>query len=135
MPQREPRVGVGVLVLDSGHVLLGLRKGAHGAGTWAPPGGHLEFGESIAACAEREVLEETGLEIRNVRYGPYTETVFASEELHYVTVFVLAEREAGEPRVLEPGKCERWAWFAWNALPRPLFEPLGDLVARGFRPR
>ena len=60
------QVGVGVLVLRDGRVLLGLRRGAHGAGTWALPGGHLEFNETVAACATRETLEETGLQLRSV---------------------------------------------------------------------
>lgn len=59
-----PGLGVGVLVIENGRVLLGKRKGSHGAGTWSAPGGHLEYGESIENCAEREVLEETGLRIR-----------------------------------------------------------------------
>ena len=60
-PSSQPRVGVGVFVLRDGLVLLGLRRGAHGAGTWALPGGHLEFGEAVEHCAAREVHEETGL--------------------------------------------------------------------------
>ena len=62
-----PQVGVGVLILRDGKVLLGRRKGSHGAGCWSAPGGHLEFGETLEDCAAREVLEETGLKIRNRR--------------------------------------------------------------------
>src|SRR5579864_1389729 len=54
----RPLVGVGVLVWRDGSVLLGLRRGAHGAGTWSPPGGHLEFGEEPVDCLQREALEE-----------------------------------------------------------------------------
>lgn len=42
----RPKVGVGVLIVDGNKILLGKRKNAHGDGCWAPPGGHLEFGES-----------------------------------------------------------------------------------------
>jgi 8-oxo-dGTP diphosphatase len=65
-----PRVGVGVIVLRNGLVLLGRRIGSHGAGSWALPGGHLEFGESVEQCAAREVLEETGLDIQVVVREP-----------------------------------------------------------------
>ena len=67
-PQR-PKVGVGVLVVSGSSVLLGKRRGSAGAGTWATPGGHLEFGESWAQCAVREVQEETGLTVTDVRLG------------------------------------------------------------------
>lgn len=129
-----PRVGVGVLVIEDGRVLLGRRKSAHGAGSWAAPGGHLEFGESIEACAQREVREETGIEICNLRPGPFTNDVFHAEQKHYVTVFMVAKRKSGEPRALEPEKCEAWAWFDWADLPEPLFEPLANLRKLGFVP-
>lgn len=68
----SPQVRVGVLIVQNCRILLGKRKGAHGAGTWSAPGGHLEFGESIDACARREVLEENGLEIYDLQHGPFT---------------------------------------------------------------
>jgi 8-oxo-dGTP diphosphatase len=129
-----PRVGVGVIVQRDGRVLLGLRSGSHGAGTWALPGGHLEFGETVAQCAAREVLEETGLVIDDVTPGPYTSDVFAEAGRHYVTLFVVARSRHGEPQVCEPTKCATWQWFAWTALPYPLFAPLQTLQRSGYVP-
>lgn len=64
----DPRVGIGVMVIRDGKVLLGRRQGSHGAGHYAWPGGHLEYMESFEECAKREVREETGIEIDNVRF-------------------------------------------------------------------
>jgi 8-oxo-dGTP diphosphatase len=127
-------IGVGVLVVRGGRVLLGERLGAHGAHTWAPPGGHLEFGETVESCARREVREETGLEIDGVKEAPYTSDVFEADRKHYITLFVTAQSDSGEPVVREPAKCSDWKWFSWGDLPRPLFAPLKTLFARGFVP-
>lgn len=62
----RPKVGIGVIVRKEGKVLLGKRKNSHGAGSWAFPGGHLEYGESWEECARREVKEETGIAIKNM---------------------------------------------------------------------
>lgn len=136
--ERRPRVGVGVIVVRDGQVLVGERLGAHGAHTWALPGGHLEFGEDVAACAARELAEETGLAIdpATIGPGPYTSDLFAAEQRHYVTLFVVARLAPGgdEPRRLEPAKCAQWRWCRWQALPRPLFAPLATLVASGWVP-
>ena len=135
--QRTPHsvgVGVGVLVVRDGKVLLGKRKGSHGAGTWSSPGGRLEFGESVEDCARRELLEETSLFLGPVSPGPYTNDVFAEVEEQYITVFVVAQETAGEPVNLEPHKCEGWSWFAWSELPSPLFAPVESLVSTGYRP-
>lgn len=129
-----PRVGVGVIVLRDGLVLLGERRGSHGAGTWALPGGHLELGETPEQCAVREVLEETGLAIDALQRGPYTSDVIAPQGLHYVTLFVIACAARGEPQRREPHKCAGWAWCRWPALPQPLFQPLATLHASGWVP-
>ncbi len=132
--QNAPRVGVAVLVLRDGKVLLGKRIGAFGAGTWALPGGHLEFGESIEDCARREVLEETGLTLDALITGPYSNNVFAVEDKHYVTLFMIAPSATGTPEAREPDKCRAWSWFPWTALPTPLFPSLQSLQRSGFVP-
>src|SRR5262249_6098037 len=126
--------GVGVIIIREGLLLLGRRIGAHGAGTWALPGGHLEFGETIADCARREAKEETGLLVESVAPAPYTNDIMASEGRHYVTLFVQATVGAGDPSVLEPEKRAGWQWFKWRTLPAPLFQPLATLVASGYVP-
>ncbi|MEA3437346.1 MAG: NUDIX hydrolase [Thermodesulfobacteriota bacterium] len=59
-----PRVAVGALVVYQNKVLLVLRGKAPAKGVWAVPGGSVNIGETLQAAAEREVLEETGLQIK-----------------------------------------------------------------------
>jgi len=126
------KVGVGVFVLRNGKVLLQQRKGAHGEGAWGLPGGHLEFKESIEECARREVDEETGMKIKNIRLETFTNDIFEKENKHYITIFVLADHAGGDPRIKEPDKTIKQDWFTWNSLPSPLFIPLQNLIKRGY---
>jgi len=127
METLKPRVGVGVIVIRNGKVLLGKRKGAHGAGEWSFAGGHLEFGESVEACAVRELAEETGLKVLSLQRGPWVSDVIEKNK-HYVTLFMLVDRFEGDPQLLEPNKCEGWEWFDWKCLPSPLFTPICSLI-------
>ena len=112
MAASRPRIGVGVIIRKDGKFLLGKRRNAHGEGSWSFPGGHLEFGETVEACARRETLEETGLEIEDATLVSHTDDIFQEEGRHYVTLFTLAEWKLGDPQLLEPDKCEGWEWFA-----------------------
>ncbi|ACL04019.1 NUDIX hydrolase [Desulfatibacillum aliphaticivorans] len=130
--KKIPRIGVAVIVYKEGEVLLGLRKNAHGEGTWALPGGHLEFGESPEQCAVREVMEETGMAVKNMRPGPYTNDLFEKEGKHYITLFMVCEYASGDLTLREPHKCSGWEWFAPDALPEPRFLSLQNLLMKGF---
>lgn len=121
MVDQRPKVGVGIFIIKNGRVLLGKRKNAHGDGTWAPPGGHLEFGETLEQCADREVKEETGLTIKNIRPGSFTNDIFEKENKHYITIYMLADYVKGVEQVLEPDRCIEWKWFTWGDFPEPLF--------------
>jgi len=115
--------GIGVFVWKDGKFLMAKRQGSHGEGTWSIPGGRLEFGESWEGCAAREVLEETGVKITNVRFLAATNDIFKTEGKHYMTVWVQSDWASGEPTITEPDKCTEQAWHNFKSLPSPLFEP------------
>lgn len=127
--KRKPQIGVGVVVVKQGKVLLGKRKGSHGEGEWSFAGGHLEFGESVEGCASRELAEEAGLQAISLQLGPWTEDVMEIDK-HYITIFAFVHTFEGEPKLLEPHKCEGWEWFDWNSLPSPLFMPIRSLIKK-----
>jgi len=133
--EKRPYVGVAAIVIKEGKVLLGKRKNSHGSGTWQFPGGHLEFKESIENCAQREVFEETGIKIKNVRRGPYTNDIFEKEQKHYITLFAISEYDSGILELREPEKCEKWDWFEWSKLPEPSFLPILNLMKQNFKLR
>ncbi|MBE0358760.1 MULTISPECIES: NUDIX hydrolase [Pseudoalteromonas] len=122
------RVGVAVIIKRQNTILLGERIGAHGANTWATPGGHLEFGESVEQCAIREVLEETGLNVSKITKLDFTNDIFSTENKHYITLYVKADYEGGEALLKEPSKCLQWRWCDINNLPTPLFTSLENYL-------
>lgn len=131
--QRQKRsgvtVGIAVLIWRGAQVLLTKRKGSHGAGTWAPPGGHLDMGESFEDCAIREVREETGVTISEPRFLAVTNDVFVDEGKHYATIWMEAQVEAGEARMNAPREMSELGWFDWNDLPQPRFLALENYLA------
>jgi 8-oxo-dGTP diphosphatase len=121
------RVGIGVMIFKDGRVLMGKRRGSHGTGEYAWPGGHLEYMESFEQCAKREVREETGMEIENVRFLRLFNLKHYAPK-HYVDIGVMADWKSGEPQVLEPQKMESWGWYELDALPTPLFFTIPSYV-------
>jgi 8-oxo-dGTP diphosphatase len=127
----RPLVGLGVAIIRDDRLLLGLRKGAHGAGTWGLVGGHLEWAEGFQSGARREVKEEVGLELNAVQFIAVTNDYFPEEEKHYVTVVMAAVCLQGEPKLKEAAYVERWEWHSLDSLPQPLFLPLQHLIDGG----
>ncbi len=126
----NPRVGIGVFVWRDDKFLMGKRKGSHGHDTWSIPGGHLEFGESWEECASREVAEETGLKVDNVRFLAATNDLFLEDQKHYTTIWVECDWVSGEPTINEPDKWIDQQWRTFKTLPQPLFEPCWENLKR-----
>ena len=142
MNEKQPLVGIAVIVMrEDKTILLGKRKGSHGAGKLSFPGGKLGQFENIRACGMREVLEETGLTELNIELiegvcHPVTEDFFFEEDLHYITHYLRAKYNSGTPMVREPNKCGGWDWFPWNRLPnrQHLFLPIKNLLRQNYDP-
>lgn len=132
MNEKIPRIGIGVFVFKKGKFIMGCRKGAHGTNTWSVPGGHLEFGETIEHGAAREVLEETGVEIKNVKIVGITNDIFKKEDKHYITIWVVSDWKKGNITITEPNKFIDQKWCDFEHLPKSLFLPWIQLQKSDF---
>ncbi|GMF51756.1 unnamed protein product [Phytophthora fragariaefolia] len=134
------RVGVGVMLMSKKHpgcVLIGQRKGSHGEGKFALPGGHLEMYESWEACALREVKEETDLDLKAAKFATVTNDPMEDEDKHYITILMQAVVDDEQTvRNMEPNKCEGWNWVPWTDLRSrdDMFTPLFHLTHSEFTP-
>lgn len=132
MSDKIARVGVGVFIFKNGTFLMGKRHNSHGADMWSVPGGHLEFGETFEQTAKREVLEETGMVIKNIRFGAVTNDLFPDDDKHYVSVWMLSDWESGVETVTEPDKYTDMTWTDFESLPQPLFLAWEQLLVSPF---
>jgi ADP-ribose pyrophosphatase YjhB (NUDIX family) len=114
----HPIVGVGVVVLQGDRVLLVRRGQAPNVGRWSLPGGGQELGETYRAAAEREVREETAVEIEVRGLIDVVDSITRDSDgrirFHYVLVDVLAAWRAGEARA--GGDAAEARWFALDDL-------------------
>lgn len=117
---REPRLGVGACIVRDGRLLLFRRLRAPDQGCWSIPGGKIDFLEPIEAGLRREVAEETGLILGELRLLCVTDQIYPETPEHWVAPTYLAESFTGEAVNLEPHKHEGMDWFALDALPAPL---------------
>jgi 8-oxo-dGTP diphosphatase len=113
----ELRKGTAVWIRKDGHVLIGLRNNVRGndrgGGTWCPPGGHVETGETDEDCALREVREEARVEIKNLRAIGRIVDFNPERNITYDTACFVADWAAG---------------VEWQHLPEPLYRPAKQLV-------
>jgi len=109
---KRPILGVGALIIRGREILLIERGREPLKGQWSLPGGVLEAGELLEAAVQREVQEETGLDVEPVVIVEVFERIMRDSEgrpeYHYVLVDYLCRVRSGEPR---PGDdCSAVAW-------------------------
>lgn len=125
-------VGHRRLILCGGSVVIRnergellLQKRVHPEGRWAFPGGLMELGESTEDTARREVREETGLELGELRLiGVYSGpdhlcSAPNGDEWYVVNAAYAADSFSGEPRVND-AESLALGWFRPEDMPETL---------------
>lgn len=98
---------VGAVVVDAGRLLLIQRGRGPGEGYWSVPGGRVEPGETLAEAVEREVLEETGLQVRCGVFIGWVERV--AEDHHFVILdFAATLMVDAEPTAADDAAAVMW---------------------------
>ena len=108
---KHPLVGVGGVVIDRGRALL-IRRGSEPLkGEWSIPGGMLELGEELAAGVQRELKEETGLDVEPLASILVFDRIMRKGKrvkYHYVIVDYLCRRKGGRLRPASDVVDARW---------------------------
>jgi ADP-ribose pyrophosphatase YjhB (NUDIX family) len=94
-------IGVGAVIFDGAQVLL-VRRGREPArGKWSLPGGLVELGETLESAVCREVMEETGLDVRVEGLVAVLDRIIRDDErqiqYHYVLMDFLCHPLRGVP--------------------------------------
>ncbi|MGD9740915.1 MAG: NUDIX domain-containing protein [Bauldia sp.] len=110
------RISAGALVVDDGRILLVREEFSRAGPFWVAPGGGVEADEELAAAAEREAREETGLAVRAGRLV-YVEDGFDGTTRTAKFWFLAALLDAPA----EPAGDLTAQWFARDALPDEVY--------------
>lgn len=124
---RNPKPCANAIVLDGERILLTRRAHEPWEGWWCAPGGFCELGEHPIETVEREVREETGIEVAVTGYlgvwvDDYLDDVVI--DVGYYTAVPLGDPQ-GDP---DPAEVSELRWFLPDELPHDLAPP-GTLAA------
>lgn len=125
-------IGCEVLVRKGDKLLLGLRgRACFGAGTWALPGGHLEYNESLIEAVCREIKEELGADVgpKDLRLASVAEDLPNIDSAHhYLHLSFEIKEPSWKPRIMEPEECDEWRYFPLDRLPDNFFPPHKQII-------
>ncbi|MBV5338665.1 MAG: NAD(+) diphosphatase [Deltaproteobacteria bacterium] len=101
-----------IVLVRKGTELLLIRNAAWNPGRFSLVAGFVDFGESLEECVQREVREEAGIEVANIRYVGSQCWPFPSQQM----IGFLADYAGGEvrPDGVEVAEAE---WFSEDAMP------------------
>lgn len=126
-----------VLLHKDGKVLIGKRALTKSflPGKWELPGGHVEFGETVRDCLERELIEEFNIEI--ILGEPFAEFTYLMNEGrdHVIEVLYFAQMKNPDQKIpLNRIDHEEHAWIAEDEVDKYYAkdDDEGNVVRKGF---
>ena len=114
-------VGCGAFILNEKNEMLLLRRTKNSrneAGTWAIPGGKIDFNEMAEQAITREMKEELDIDIQVEKFITYIDHILPHEKQHWVSLVFKCKIVNGVVNNLEPHKNDRVEWFALGNLPK-----------------
>ena len=108
IPQQFPRFGASACIWKNGKVLL-IQRAKPPAGLWSLPGGHVEFGETALAAAQRELLEESGVTADLTEFVGLYEIIREKPLFHYAIACYCGFWRSGEARASNDALAVAWA--------------------------
>jgi 8-oxo-dGTP diphosphatase len=105
--QQFPRLGASACVWKDGKVLL-VQRAKPPLGLWSLPGGHVEFGETAVAAAERELMEESGVTADLTEFVGLYEIIRKKPPFHYAIACYGGLWRAGEAKASSDALDARW---------------------------
>lgn len=106
-----------ILIRNNQVLLLRRQNTGYEDGNYGLPAGHVEDNESITHALSREVKEEIGLDIKS-EDATLVHVMHRREKDIRVDFFFTAQNIEGEPKNMEPEKCDDLSWFPLNKLPK-----------------
>jgi len=112
-------VGVGAIIRnEEGKYFASLRgkEVRNESGKWEFPGGAVEFGDTLESTIVREMKEEHGIDIEVGELLSVSNHLIPEEKQHWVSPGFMCKIVSGEPKILEPHKCDQIGWFTLKEL-------------------
>ena len=95
MVRKSPALTVDAVIRANKEVVLIKRRNEPFRDQWALPGGFVEYGETVEAAAQREVAEETGLDVETTSLiGVYSDP-HRDPRGHIISIAFLAKIHSG----------------------------------------
>lgn len=116
------KIASNTIIYKDNSILLGKRKKLFPKGKWSLPGGHLEYGEGVYDCAERELAEETGISLKLQKLFFILEEITNTQQYYHYFFYNKIRGKKIEYYNNEPNNFEEWRFFPIKRLPREILK-------------